>query len=130
MEHTGKYAALYCRLSKDDALQEGDSNSIENQKAFLQSYATENGYNHTKVFIDDGYSGTTADRPEFQNMISAVEAGLISVIIVKDLSRFGSNYLMVGYYVEDYFPQHHVRFIAVNDNVDSITGMGRWRNRS
>ena len=115
-----KYAALYCRVSKEDEMVNGGSNSIENQRHLLECYAAELGYKQTKVFIDDGYSGTIFERPGLQAMLTEAEAGLVSAVIVKDLSRFGRNYLTVGYYIEEYFPKHNVRFIAINDNYDSI----------
>ena len=116
----GKITALYCRLSRDDELN-GDSNSIINQKAILQKYADENGFKNTRFFIDDGVSGTTFNRPGFQSMIEEVKAGNVETIIVKDMSRFGRNYLQVGFYTEMMFPEANVRFIAINNNVDSAS---------
>lgn len=115
---TGKITALYCRLSRDDELQ-GDSNSIRNQKVILQKYADDNGFRNTRFFVDDGYSGTNFDRPDFQNMIAEMETGNIGTIIVKDMSRLGRDYLKVGYYTEVSFPEADVRFIAINNGVDS-----------
>jgi DNA invertase Pin-like site-specific DNA recombinase len=117
----GDTAALYCRLSRDDNM-DCESNSITNQKKILQKVAKEKGYTETLFFVDDEITGTTLDRPGFQQMIKAVEAGYISAVIVKDLSRLGRDYLKVGYYTEEFFPQHDVRLIAVSDGVDSEEG--------
>lgn len=98
MVSTGnRITALYCRLSRDDELS-GDSNSIKNQKAILQKYADDNGLKNTVFYIDDGFSGTTFDRPDFNLMINDIEAGKVETVIIKDMSRFGRNYLKVGYY--------------------------------
>ena len=113
--------ALYCRLSQDDKL-EGDSNSIINQKKILQKYALEHGYTNFRFYIDDGISGTTFNRPGFQEMIADIEAGIVKRVIIKDMSRFGRDYLQVGMYTEIMFPEHDVHFIAVNDGVDSAQG--------
>jgi len=113
-----KVTALYCRLSRDDELA-GDSNSIVNQKAILQKYAEENGFYPTQFYVDDGFSGTTFDRPDFNRMIADVQAGVIDTIIIKDMSRFGRDYLKVGYYTEVVFPEADVRFIAINNGIDS-----------
>lgn len=110
--------ALYCRLSQDDK-QEGDSNSIINQKKILKKYAMDKGYTNIRFYIDDGISGTTFNRPGFQSMIADVEAGKVKRVIVKDMSRLGRDYLQVGMYTEIFFPEHDVHFIAVNDGVDS-----------
>ncbi len=110
--------ALYCRLSRDDELN-GDSNSIVHQKEILSAYAEKYGFANTRFYVDDGYSGTTFDRPDFQRMMADAQAGLIKTIIVKDMSRFGRDYIMVGYYTEILLPKMDIRFIAVNDNVDS-----------
>ncbi len=110
--------ALYCRLSRDDELQ-GDSNSIKNQKAILQKYAEDNGFRNLRFFVDDGYSGTNFDRPDFQRMIAEMGDGNVATIIVKDMSRLGRDYLKVGYYTEVAFPEADVRFIAINNGVDS-----------
>lgn len=111
--------ALYERLSRDDE-QLGESNSIVNQKHFLEEYARSNGFGNIRHYIDDGYSGTNFNRPAFTEMLAEVEKGTISVIIVKDMSRFGRNYLEVGYYTEVLFPNKKVRFIAINNGIDSI----------
>ena len=110
--------ALYCRLSQDDK-QEGDSNSIINQKKILKKYALDRGYTNIQFYIDDGVSGTTFNRAGFQSMIADVEAGKVKRVIVKDMSRLGRDYLQVGMYTEIFFPEHDVHFIAVNDRVDS-----------
>ena len=112
--------ALYCRLSRDDELQ-GDSNSIINQKKILQRYALDHGYKNYRFYIDDGISGTTFNRPGFQQMIADIEAGLVKRVI-KDMSRLGRDYLQVGMYTEIMFPEHDIHFIAVNDGVDSTQG--------
>ena len=113
-----KITALYCRLSRDDELQ-GDSNSIINQKAILQKYADDNGFGNTMFFVDDGYSGTNFDRPDWERLIALAEDGKIGTVIVKDMSRLGRDYLKVGYYTEVFFPGLDIRFIAINNGVDS-----------
>ncbi|MBP3868031.1 MAG: recombinase family protein [Solobacterium sp.] len=113
-----KVTALYCRLSRDDELQ-GDSNSIKNQKAILQKYADDNGFINTAFFVDDGYSGTNFDRPDWQRLMDLVDGGQVGTIIVKDMSRLGRDYLKVGMYTEMVFPNADVRFIAINNGVDS-----------
>ena len=117
----GKITALYERLSRDDELQ-GESNSILNQKKYLEDYARKNGFNNIQHFTDDGYSGTNFQRPGFQAMLADIEAGKVGTVIVKDMSRLGRNYLQVGMYTEMIFPQKGVRFIAINDGVDSAQG--------
>ena len=118
-----KITALYCRLSQDDG-REGESNSISNQKGMLQAYSKKNGLLHPRFFVDDGFSGTTFDRPAFREMDAMAENGEISTIVVKDLSRFGRNYLEVGQYLEIRYPTLGIRFIAVQDNVDSESNTG------
>lgn len=113
--------ALYCRLSRDDGA-EGDSNSVANQKRLLQKYAKENSLGNTRFYVDDGYTGTNFNRPSFQKMIEDVEMGYVTAVIVKDMSRLGRDYLGVGYYTDTFFPEHNIRFIAVNDCVDSDDG--------
>ena len=120
---TEKITALYCRLSQDDG-REGESNSISNQKDILSAYAKKNGYLHPEFFVDDGISGTTFDRPDFKRMQEMAEAGKISTIIVKDLSRFGRNYLEVGEYLEIQYPTLGIRFIAIQENVDTFSNTG------
>ena len=117
-EKAGKITALYERLSRDDELQ-GESNSITNQKQLLENYATKNGYSHIRHFTDDGVSGTTFEREGFKAMIEKVEAGKVGVVIVKDMSRFGRDYLKVGFYTEVMFKEKGVRFIAINNGIDS-----------
>lgn len=118
---TEAVTALYCRLSRDDELQ-GDSNSIINQKKILQKYALDHGWKNIRFYIDDGISGTTFNRPGFQEMIADIEAGIVKRVIIKDMSRLGRDYLQVGMYTEIMFPEHDVHFIAVNDGVDSKQG--------
>lgn len=113
-----KITALYCRLSRDDELQ-GDSNSILNQKAILQKYAADNGFGNIQYFVDDGYSGTNFERPDWQRLMSLVDEGKVGTIIVKDMSRLGRDYLKVGMYTEMIFPNADIRFIAINNGVDS-----------
>ena len=110
--------ALYYRLSRDDD-NEGESNSIATQRMMLRRYAEENGLRVVDEYIDDGYSGTNFDRPDFQRMIGDIEAGKINCVVTKDLSRLGRNYLLTGQYMEMYFPVHGVRYIAVDNGVDS-----------
>ncbi len=112
------WTAFYCRLSRDDD-NEGDSNSIQHQKQILEKYAIDHGIKHYKFYVDDGYSGTNFNRPGFKEMLADIEAGHISTVVVKDMSRFGRNYLEVGMYTEIMFPEKDIRFIAVNDGVDS-----------
>lgn len=119
--HNFGTAALYCRLSRDDNM-DTESNSIQNQKKILQKAAKEKGYADTLFFVDDGITGTTMKRPGFQKMITAIEAGYISAVFVKDLSRMGRNYIEVGKLTEEFFPEHDVRLIAVSDGVDSDEG--------
>ena len=116
-----RITALYCRLSRDDELS-GESMSIQTQKAMLGQYAKEHGLTNCEYFVDDGYSGTNFNRPDFQRMLSLVEDDRVAVVCVKDLSRLGRNYLQTGLYTEVVFPQHDTRFIAINDNVDSDAG--------
>ena len=113
--------ALYCRLSRDDGT-EGDSNSIANQKRMLEKYAKENLFGNTRYYVDDGYTGTNFNRPSFQKLVEDIEMGYVSTIIVKDMSRLGRDYLKVGYYTDTFFPDHDIRFIAINDCVDSDDG--------
>lgn len=113
--------ALYCRLSRDDGT-ESESNSIGNQKKLLSQKAKEMGLTDTKYYVDDGYTGTNFNRPGFQQLIDDIEIGLVSAVMVKDLSRLGRDYVSVGNYTDSYFPEHNVRFIAVNDAIDSDEG--------
>ena len=114
-----KITALYCRLSQEDELK-GDSNSIQNQRSILEKYAKDNGFENTKIFVDDGFSGVNFERPGFQDMMARMENGEIGTLITKDLSRLGRNYIEVGHYTEITFPRLGVRYIAINDNYDSL----------
>ena len=118
MSRTSKITALYERLSRDDDLT-GESNSIINQKKYLEDYARRNGFGNIRHFTDDGFSGVNFNRPGFQALIKEVEAGNVATIIVKDMSRLGRNYLQVGFYTEVLFPQKDVRFLAINNSIDS-----------
>ncbi len=113
--------ALYARLSQEDAL-DGESNSIANQKKILLKYATENHFSNPTFFIDDGVFGVTFDRPGWNEMIRLAEAGKVQTVIVKDMSRMGRDYLKVGYYTESFFAERDIRYIAINDGVDSDKG--------
>ena len=113
-----KITALYCRLSQDDGL-DGDSNSIQNQKRILEQYAVDRRFPNPQFYVDDGYSGASFNRPDFQRMMADMEDGKIGIIITKDLSRLGRNQLHTGLYIEERFPQFGVRYIAINDNVDT-----------
>ena len=115
MSNQDKITALYCRLSKDD-LNVGDSDSIVHQRAILEKYAKDNCFPNIRVFVDDGYSGVSFDRPGFQEMYKLIEAGKVGIVITKDLSRLGRNYIEVGNYTEFVFPRYGVRYIAINDN--------------
>lgn len=116
-------AGIYCRLSSEDSA-EHESMSIGNQKAMLSDYVKRQGWEVGDIYIDDGYSGTNFERPDFKRMIGDIENGKINMVVVKDLSRLGRNYIMCGQYTEIYFPEKGVRFIAVNDNVDTINNTG------
>ena len=113
-----KWDAFYCRLSRDDD-NEGDSNSIQHQKQILERYACDHGIERYRYYVDDGYTGTNFQRPGFKEMLADIEAGHVKTVIVKDMSRFGRNYLEVGMYTVIRFPELDVRFIAINDGVDS-----------
>ena len=114
-----KITALYERLSRDDE-SAGDSNSIVNQKKYLEGYAAQHSFSNIVHYTDDGWSGGNFDRPGFQRMIADIEKGRINLVITKDLSRLGRNYIMCGQYTEIYFPERHVRYIALNDGVDTL----------
>lgn len=120
MKQKGLYkAALYCRLSQDDGLV-GDSSSIQTQKMMLEKYANDNGIIIVDYYIDDGYSGTNFDRPDFQRMLNDIEDEKVNMVITKDLSRLGRDYIRTGYYIDFYFKDKDVRYIAINDNVDTL----------
>ncbi|MBR0341274.1 MAG: recombinase family protein, partial [Oscillospiraceae bacterium] len=114
-----KITALYERLSRDDDVS-GESNSIVNQKRYLESYASEHGFDHCVHYTDDGYSGANFDRPAWKQLIIDIENGKVGTVIAKDMSRIGREYLYTGYYTEIFFRQNNVRFIAVANGVDSI----------
>lgn len=118
MPRSSKITALYERLSRDDDIT-GESNSITNQKQYLEDYARRNGFKNIRHFTDDGFSGVNFNRPSFQELIKEVEAGNVGTIIVKDMSRLGRNYLQVGFYTEVLFPKKDVRFLAINNSIDS-----------
>lgn len=118
MRQSDKITALYCRLSRDDELQ-GDSNSIVNQKSILSKYAKENGFKNLQYFVDDGFSGTNFNRPSWNDLIALVEDNKVGAIIVKDMSRLGRDYLKVGFYTEVMFVEKNIRFIAINNGIDS-----------
>lgn len=133
---TNKITALYCRLSQEDE-RAGESLSIENQKSILLAYAKQNHFLNPVCFVDDGYSGTSFERPGFQQMLNEIEAGRVSTVVVKDLSRFGRNSALTGMYINITFAKYDVRFIAINDNYDSIdpnsidndfAGLKNWFN--
>ena len=109
--------AIYLRLSRDDGNEE--SQSIQSQREMLSSYVNGQGWKIQEEYVDDGFSGTNFNRPDFQRMINDIESGMINMVITKDLSRLGRNYIQVGYYTEDYFPEKNVRYIAINDGYDS-----------
>ena len=110
--------AIYLRLSRDDGNEE--SQSIQTQREMLTTYVNKNGWKIFDEYVDDGYTGTNFNRPDFQRMINDIESGVINMVITKDLSRLGRNYILVGYYTEEYFPSKGVRYIAINDLYDSI----------
>ena len=112
------HAGLYCRLSKDDD-QLGESVSISTQRAILSTHCQEQGYKIFDVYIDDGYSGLNFERPDFQRLLTDIKAGKVNMVLTKDLSRLGRDYIMTGYYSEIFFPSQGVRYIALNDNYDS-----------
>lgn len=118
-----KITALYYQFSQGDG-RDGESNSISNQKEILSEYAKQNGFLHPQFFIDDGISGTTFKRADFNRMQSMIENGEVSTVIVKDLSRFGRNYLQVDEYLEIKYPTMGVRFIAIQENVDTAKEIG------
>ena len=120
-KQTNYNVGIYVRLSKDDE-RAGESLSIENQKLILTKYCAEQGWNIVDTYVDHGYSGTSFDRPAVQKLLEDAKTGIINLIIVKDLSRFGRNYIQVGQYIDYIFPTYNIRFIALNDNVDTLNG--------
>ena len=112
-------AAIYCRLSKDDDLQ-GESASIANQRDMLESYCKQQGWEVAAIYQDDGYTGLNMERPDLQRMLKAIERRQVNLVITKDLSRLGRNYLQTGYLIEDFFPRNGVRYIAMNDGIDTM----------
>ena len=133
MLQTDKITALYCRLSQED-MQAGESESIQNQKLILQKYADEHHFFNTRFFVDDGFSGVSFEREGLQAMLHEVEAGNVATVITKDLSRLGRNYLKTGELIEIIFPEYEVRYIAINDGVDTaredneFTPLRNWFN--
>ena len=123
MRDQQKITILYCRLSNEDS-QDGESNSIQNQRGLLTKYARDHGYTNLKILVDDGYTGTNFNRPGVQEGFELVKQGLVGCWLCKDLSRSGRDYLTVGQYTDIIFPSYDVRFIAVNDGVDSQRGDG------
>ena len=123
ISNQNKITALYCRLSQEDE-NKGDSDSIINQKSILTKYAKDNGFENIQTFVDDGYSGVSFNRPAFQELLELMENGKVAVLITKDLSRLGRNYIEVGNYTEILFPRWDVRYIAINDNFDSMHSEG------
>ena len=123
MRDQQKITILYCRLSNEDS-QDGESNSIQNQRELLTKYARDHGYTNLKILVDDGYTGTNFNRHGVQEGFELVKQGLVGCWLCKDLSRFGRDYLTVGQYTDIIFPSYDVRFIAVNDGVDSQRGDG------
>ena len=113
-------AGIYVRLSQED-MRAGESLSIENQKLILTKYVKDQGWNLIDIYVDDGYSGTDFDRPGVQRLLEDAQTGKINLIICKDLSRFGRNYIQVGQYTDYIFPTYNIRFIALNDNVDTAS---------
>ena len=114
-------AAIYCRLSKDDELQ-GESASIANQREMLERYCEQRGWEVVAIFQDDGYSGLSMERPDLKRLMKAVEKKVVNLVVTKDLSRLSRNYLDAGRLIEDFFPRHGVRYVAVNDSVDTLRG--------
>lgn len=115
----GFRAAIYCRLSKDDDLQ-GESASIANQRDMLEKYCERQGWEVAAVYQDDGYTGLNMERPDLKRMLKAVERRQVNLVITKDLSRLGRNYLQTGILIEDFFPRNGVRYIAMNDGIDTM----------
>ena len=116
-----KYTILYGRLSQEDE-REGESNSIQNQRLILTAYAEDKAFENLKFLYDDGYSGTNFNRPAWNEIMSLIESGHVETLIVKDMSRLGHDYLQTGQLMEIVFPNYKVRFIAINDAVDTLYG--------
>lgn len=121
---------IYCRLSRDDNNGNSESMSIANQKQILTDFVQEKGWKLTETYLDDGFSGTNFQRPDFQRLLRDIELGRINCVVVKDLSRLGRNYAGVGYYQDDYFPEHDVRFIAINEGVDTKSEFDSYNDMS
>lgn len=119
MEKDKKVTALYCRLSKDDG-SNSESLSIRTQKSMLMEYATRNGFGNCQYYVDDGYSGTNSDRPAFQELLDDIREGKVATVITKDQSRLGRNHIETGTYMEIFFPEHGVRYIAINDGCNGV----------
>ncbi len=117
-------AGLYTRLSREDESNSSQSESIKNQIDFLTKYALDQGCNIVDIYVDDGFSGTNFERPDFMRMLEDIEAGKVNLVITKDLSRLGRDYIGTGYYLEKYFPEHNIRYIAVNDGIDTFSDSG------
>ena len=111
--------AIYCRLSQDDGMV-GDSSSIQTQKMMLEQFVKDNNFVLYDIYVDDGCTGLNYNRPGFERLIQDIENGKIDIVVTKDLSRLGRDYIMTGYYTEIYFPEHNVRYISVNDNIDTL----------
>lgn len=111
--------AIYCRLSQDDGMV-GDSSSIQTQKMMLEQFVKDNNFVLYDIYVDDGYTGLNYNRPGFQRLLEDIENSKIDIVVTKDLSRLGRDYIMTGYYTEIYFPEHNVRYISVNDNIDTL----------
>lgn len=111
---------IYCRLSKDDD-RPGESMSIETQRSMLMDYCEKNKYEIYDVYIDDGFTGTNFDRKDFQRLLNDIDTGLVNMVLTKDLSRLGRDYIQMGYYTEIYFPSKGIRYVAVNDGYDSAS---------
>ncbi|MEG1016154.1 MAG: recombinase family protein, partial [Bacilli bacterium] len=109
---------IYIRLSREDE-KVGESESVTNQRSLLTKYVSENGYKLVGTYIDDGFSGTNFNRPDFKRMLGDIEENKINMVITKDLSRLGRDYIGTGEYLERYFPEHNVRYIALTDNIDT-----------
>ena len=122
MENTCYRTAIYCRLSREDGNEE--SQSIQAQKSVLTEYVQKQGWQIVDIYADDGFSGTNFDRPDFMRLLEDIEQGKIDLVITKDLSRLGRNYILTGYYVEEFFPEHNVRYIALNDSYDTLNEDG------